>query len=59
MLPEDQEQGSLNAQVLKQFIDLNGGVFKFAVFIIVCLLFFIGVKTYASILIQLWCEEPS
>ena len=59
MLPEDQEEGSLNAHVLKQFIELNGGIFKFAVFIVVCLLCFIGVKTFASILIQLWCDEPS
>ena len=59
MIPEDKEQGNVKSSVLKQFINLNGGLFKFLFTLVFSLACHITAKIIASILIQVWCQNPS
>lgn len=59
MIPEDKETGNVSWAVLKQFIKLSGGWFKFVFIVGFSMLLHITAKTIASILIQIWCQNPS
>lgn len=58
MLPEDQQRGNITFKVLKQFISLNGGKWRFTFIVLIAMSSYTAVKTIGSIIIQLWCEEP-
>jgi hypothetical protein len=42
-----------------QYINLNGGVFRFVAALSIVMLLSIIAKTSASIWIQIWCQNPS
>ena len=58
MLPEDQVVGKVDFKIFKEYIELNGGIFRFAVLVSLAMFFWIASLTAASIIIERWCEDP-
>jgi hypothetical protein len=59
MVPEDQEQGNIEGKVVKQFIKYCGGPIKFVAVLLFAILCSMITKTLGSIMIQIWCQNPS
>jgi ABC-type multidrug transport system fused ATPase/permease subunit len=58
MLPEDQVVGKVDFTIFREYIELNGGIFRFAVLVSLAMFFWIASLTAASIIIERWCEDP-
>lgn len=58
-MPEDQKEGEIDSSVIKLFISLSGGPLKFIVIVTLSMLLYLGAKTFASIWIKMWCNDPS
>lgn len=59
MLPEDHETGSLNIKILKSYAKSNKGLTTLVIIGILTMLVWQAMKTSASIVLQIWCEDPS
>lgn len=59
ILPEDQEKGQVNWKIFKLFIDNCGGLSKFLMPTILCMICWITCRTLSSIFIEKSCEDPS
>lgn len=55
MLPEDQVIGKVDLKIFKEYIDLNGGTFRFAFLVCLAMLLWIVSITMASIVMERWC----
>ena len=58
MLPEDQVVGKVDFTIFREYIELNGGIFRFAVLVSLAMFFWIASLTAASIILERWCEDP-
>jgi ATP-binding cassette, subfamily C (CFTR/MRP), member 1 len=59
ILPEDHKIGEIGFALVKQFISLSGGRVKFEGVIFISMLLYLAAKTFASIWIKMWCNNPS
>ena len=58
MLPEDQQLGKIKSEIFMQYIELNGGFVKFAFVVLMAMIMWILCTTFASIIMQKWCQDP-
>lgn len=58
MLPEDQQIGEIKFEVFRKYVEYNGGIFKFALIVILAMVSWITATTFASIFMSMWCENP-
>jgi hypothetical protein len=55
MLPEDHVVGNVDIKIFREYIDLNGGLFRFAFLVCFAMLLWIIATTIASIIMERWC----
>ena len=58
MIPEDQEVGSVDYKVFKEYIQLNGGYTRFVLVIMVAMVLWISLTIASILIMELWCEDP-
>ena len=58
ILPEDHSVGNINYKYFKEYIYLNGGMFRFAFLTFMAMFLWMVSLTLASIIMERWCEDP-
>lgn len=58
MLPEDHVVGKVDFNIFREYIDLNGGLIRFALLVTMAMLFWVIFTTSASVVMEHWCEDP-
>lgn len=48
----------MDFKIFREYIELNGGICRFAVLVSLAMFFWIAFLTAASIIIERWCEDP-
>jgi ATP-binding cassette, subfamily C (CFTR/MRP), member 1 len=59
VLPEEHDEGAVEGKLLWEMVKMCGGILKFGLAAILSLFFYMLSKTGASIMVQLWCNDPS
>lgn len=55
MLPEDHETGNVDFKIFREYINLNGGILRFAVSVCCAMFFWFLFMTFSSIVMERWC----
>jgi hypothetical protein len=55
MLPEDHKIGNVDFKIFREYINLNGGILRFAVSVSLAMTFWFLFTTFSSIVMEHWC----